>query len=131
MDGTGLADTSLYNDLNTGPGTGARGDHQCRGLTPIHIGGLTHSPRNQSKNFRSPTLTRRRRKTKELFPKGYKNDADRTVCHAAYQLSRKTDKVYAGETPADQESRRARKEPRGDCRVDRRDRWFPASHLFK
>src|SRR5262249_4264826 len=76
--------------------TGARGDHQRRGLTPIHIGGLTYSPR---------TLTRRRRKTKELFPKGYKNDADRTARHAAYQLSRKTDKVYAGETPADQESR--------------------------
>ena len=39
----------------------------------------------------------------ELFPKGYKNDADRTVCHPAAN-SWKTDKVYAGETPADQES---------------------------
>src|SRR5215467_3085218 len=105
MDDTGLADTALQNDLTPDPVPGVRGDHQCRGLTPIHIGGLTHSPRNQSKNLRSPTLTRRRRKTKELFPKGYKNDADRSVCHAAYQLSRKTDKVYAGETPADQESR--------------------------
>src|SRR5215831_13935459 len=104
MDDTGLADTALQNDLNTGPGTGARGDHQCRGLTPIHIGGLTHSPRNQSKNLRSPTLTRRRRKTKELFPKGYKNDADRTACHAGPNWW-KTGKVYAGETPADQESR--------------------------
>src|SRR6516162_8507992 len=39
--------------------------------------------------------------------------------------------IYSGETPADQESRSARKEPRGDRRVDRRDRWFPARHLFK
>src|SRR5262249_58425640 len=76
-----------------------------RGHTPIHIGGLNHCPRNQSKNLRSPTsLTRRRRKTKELFPKGYKNDADRRACHAAPNLW-KTDKVYAGETLADQESR--------------------------
>src|SRR5262245_16607870 len=95
-----LSKTTLTPD----PVPGARGDHQCRGLTPIHIGGLTPSPRNQSKNLRSPTLTRRRRKTKELFPKGYKNDADRTACHAALD-SWKTDKVYAGKTPADQESR--------------------------
>src|SRR5215467_9668921 len=46
MDDTGLADTPLHDDLNTGPATGARGDDQSRGLTPIHIGGLTHSPRN-------------------------------------------------------------------------------------
>ena len=77
MDDTGLADSPPHDDFNTGPGTGARGDHQCRGLTPIHIGDLNHSPRNQSKNLRSPTsLTRRRRKTKELFREGYKNDAD-------------------------------------------------------
>ena len=77
MDETGLADTPLHDDLNTGPATGARGDDQSRGLTPIHIGDLNHSPRNQSKNLRSPTsLTRRRRKTKELFREGFKNDAD-------------------------------------------------------
>src|SRR6516162_10741896 len=85
----------------------------------------------QSKDLQSPTsLTRRRRKTKELFPRGYKNDADRRACHAAPN-SWKTDKVYAGETPADQESGRAREEPGGDRRVDRRDGWFSASHLFK
>jgi hypothetical protein len=67
MGDTGLADTLFHDDLNAGL-PGARGYHQCRGLTPIYIGGLTHSPRNQSKNLRSPT--RRRRKTKELFPKG-------------------------------------------------------------
>src|SRR5215813_3471501 len=93
-----LSTTTLTPD----PVPGARGDHQRAGT---HFGGLNHSPRNQSKNLRSPTsLTRRRRKTKELFPKGYKNDADRRACHAAPN-SWKTDKVYAGETRADQESR--------------------------
>jgi len=47
MDDTGLADAPLHNDLTPAPAPGARGGHQCRGLTPIHIGGLTHSPRNQ------------------------------------------------------------------------------------
>jgi len=103
MDDTGLADTALQNDLNTGPGPGGTWRPSVPRAHTIHIGGLTHSPRNQSKNLRSPTLTRRRRKTKELFPR-YKNDADRRACQAASN-SWKTDKVYAGETPADQESR--------------------------
>src|SRR5262249_46197798 len=95
-----LSTTTLTPD----PVPGARGDLP-RAHTDIHIGGSTHSPRNQSKKLRSPTsLTRRRRKTKELFPKGYKNDADRAACHAAPN-SWKTDKVYAGKNPAGQESR--------------------------
>jgi len=85
MDDTGLADTHLHDDLNTGPGTRGHGAtiSAARAHTNSHRR-LNHSPRNESKNLRSPTsLTRRRRKTKELFPKGYKNDADRRACHAA------------------------------------------------
>jgi hypothetical protein len=61
---------------------------------------------------------------------GTKDDPDRQVYHAAHDPW-KADKVYSGERPADQESRRARKEPSGDRRVDRRHGWFPASHLLK
>src|SRR5262249_39302159 len=105
MDDTGLADTPLHDDLNTGPGSGGTWRPSVpRAHTDIHIGGLTHSPRNQSKTSGLRTLTRRRRTTKGLFPKGYKSDADRRACHAAPN-SWKTDKVYAGETRADQESR--------------------------
>src|SRR6516162_5761660 len=46
----------------------------------------------------------RKRKTKEPCSKGYKNDADRRACHTAPN-SWKTNKVYAGESSADQESR--------------------------
>src|SRR5262249_26484005 len=107
MDDTGSRILLSTTTLTPDPVPGTRGDQPSvpRGHTPIHIGGLNHSPRNQSKNLRSPTsLTRQRRKTKELVPKGYKNDADRRACHAAPN-SWKTDKVYARETPADQESR--------------------------
>jgi hypothetical protein len=45
--------------------------------------------------------------------------------------SRKGDKIHAGEAPADQKSRRARKKSRGDRRVDWRDGWFATSHLLK
>ena len=62
--------------------------------------------------------------------RGYKNDSDGGAYHAD-PGSWEADKVYAGENPVDQESGRARKEPRGDRRVDRGDPWFPASHLFK
>ena len=48
-----------------------------------------------------------------------------------FLASRQTNKVYAREDPANQDSGRARKESRGDRRVDRRDRWFAASHLLK
>src|SRR6516164_1489500 len=96
-----LSKTTLTPD----PVPGARGDHQCRGLTPIHIGGLTHSPRNQSKNLRSPNSDPPEARDEGAVPRrGYKNDADRTACHAAPN-SWKTDKVYAGKNPTDQESR--------------------------
>src|SRR5215475_13501206 len=97
MDDTGLADAPLHNDLNTGPGTGST---RRPSVPPDH----TDSHRRLNSLPAQP-VENRKRKTKEPCSKGYKNDADRSVCHAAYQLSRKTDKVYAGETPADQESR--------------------------
>jgi len=66
MDDTGLADAPLHNDLTPAPAPGARGDHQCRQLTPIHIGGLTHSPRSQSKTGSIRRRSRARRDTKMM-----------------------------------------------------------------
>src|SRR5262249_9430137 len=62
--------------------------------------------------------------------RGCKNDSASGVHHPS-PGSWEAHKIYAGENPADQESGRARKEPRGDRRVDRGDRWLPASHLLK
>src|SRR5215831_15264375 len=66
MDDTGLADAPLHNDLTPAPAPGARGGHQCRQLTPIHIGGLTHSPRSQSKTGSVRRRSRARRDTKMM-----------------------------------------------------------------
>ena len=54
MDDTGLADTPLHDDLNTGPDRGHVATISAAGSHRFHIGGLTHSPRNQSKNLRFP-----------------------------------------------------------------------------
>src|SRR5262249_1849288 len=39
--------------------------------------------------------------------------------------------VYPRASTADQKSGGAWQEPRGNCRVDRRDRWFAASHVLQ
>src|SRR5262249_34038531 len=52
--------------LTPAPAPGARGDHQCRQITPIRIGGLTHSPRNQSKTGSVRRRSRARRDTKMM-----------------------------------------------------------------
>ena len=104
MDDTGLLNARVgrttqgsrifLDDLNTGPGTRARGDHQCRA-------GYTYTHRRlKATNLKSSDL----RKDEGTVPEGYKNDAERRACHAAPNLW-KTDKVYAGDNPADQESR--------------------------
>jgi len=56
MDDTGLVDTPLHDDFNTGPGTEGTVVTISAAHTDIHIGGLTHSPRNQPKNLRSSEL---------------------------------------------------------------------------
>src|SRR5215831_17887882 len=102
MDDTGLLNARvgrttqgsriLLDDLNTGPGTGGRGDPQCRAGSHLYTSEVKG---DQSKKLRSP-------KRRRNCSRGLQNDAERRACHAAPNLW-KTDKVYAGDNPADQE----------------------------
>src|SRR4030095_16474730 len=58
--------------------------------------------------------------------RGSKNESDRGASHPG-RNSWEAAQVYPRANTADQKSGGARQEPRGNCRVGRRDRWFAAS----